>query len=250
MEGENIISRKNKVIELIQSIINDYNLMNDKLLQQQNLSTIEIKSMNDIIQEQERISQSEFSNKQNMENEIKMLKKQNYDYEGIIRDLQDKVLEKQNEEKTNNKFNMMITQANELEAKDREIERLNKVVYNLKYPEENKIPVIDSLMNEVKEELRTPEPNVSLLNTIELLILKALPLNKSKCSDDVHESVELTQLKVLSVAPVSVKPPPSAAESFDAPLAKTTFLSSTVIVSVLSVVVVPLTVKFPVTTKL
>ena len=164
MENTDITSKKNKLIELVQEIVIDYHQLNDKLLQEKNLSMIEMKSMNDVIQEQERMSQHEMNLYSDLEKELKQVKKQNHEYEGIIRELQDKVLEKQNEEKSHNKFNMMIAQANELEAKDREIERLNKLVFNLKHPDENKsseppvneennTPIVDNLVNEVKEEL-------------------------------------------------------------------------------------------------
>ena len=159
MDTKDIISKKNELIELVQSIVSDYHLMNDKLLQQRNLSLIEMKSMNDVILEQERMSHSEFSEKQDMENEIKVLKKQINEYEGMIRDLQDKLLEKKNEEDSGNKFNLMITQANELEAKDREIERLNKLVLNLKHPKEEQVLRVDSLVNEVKQELLKEDIN-------------------------------------------------------------------------------------------
>ena len=71
------------------------------------------------------------------------------------------------------------------------------------------------------------------------------------CSDDVHESVESTQFHVLSPSPLlTVIPAPSAAASFAAPLAISMFLSSTVMVAVLIVVVVPSTWRLPVTLRL
>ena len=80
---------------------------------------------------------------------------------------------------------------------------------------------------------------------------KFFPEASAKCSDEVNASVASTQLNVLSVAPLIVIPAPSAVVSVgDATLAITIFLSSTCNVSVLSVVVFPLTVKSPVTVKL
>ena len=88
------------------------------------------------------------------------------------------------------------------------------------------------------------------VNTVELLILNSLPVAKSKCSDDVQESVESTQLNVLSVVPFNVIPPPSADVSVgEAVEPNSIFLSSTVSVVELTVVVVPLTVKLPETIK-
>jgi hypothetical protein len=65
------------------------------------------------------------------------------------------------------------------------------------------------------------------------------------CSEDVQASVASTQLKVLLVAPDNVIPPPSAEASEVLPSAKTMFLSSTVRVVELMVVVVPFIVKSP-----
>ena len=78
------------------------------------------------------------------------------------------------------------------------------------------------------------------------MILNSLPDAKSRCSEEVHASVESTQLNVLSVAPLSVIPPPSAVVSEgEATDPSSKFLSSTVIVVELIVVVVPFTVRLP-----
>jgi len=69
-------------------------------------------------------------------------------------------------------------------------------------------------------------------------------------SDEVQEEVEFTQLKVLSVVPFSVMPPPSAVVLVgEATEPSSIFLSSTLRVVELIVVVVPFIVRFPVTVK-
>lgn len=84
--------------------------------------------------------------------------------------------------------------------------------------------------------------------TAVLLILYSLPDARFKCSDEVHADVELIQLNVLFVDPLSVKPPPSAVTFVgETTLPNSMFLSSIVIVTEFTVVVVPFTVKFPVT---
>ena len=95
------------------------------------------------------------------------------------------------------------------------------------------------------------DPSVVPLNTVVPFSLSPLPDARSICSDDVHESVESTQFHVLSPSPLStVIPAPSAAASLAAPLAISMFLSSTVIVAVLIVVVVPSIWRLPVTVRL
>ena len=82
-------------------------------------------------------------------------------------------------------------------------------------------------------------------------MIKVLPAASSKCSDEVQAVVALTQLNVLSVVPRIVIPAPSAVVLVGvATFARTTFLSSTTIVDVFRVVVLPLTVKSPVTIRL
>lgn len=94
----------------------------------------------------------------------------------------------------------------------------------------------------------TPLPNAELVNTSVPLILYVLPVKILKFSLDVHAVFALTQLSVLSDAPFTVIPAPSAVVSVgDAMLANSIFLSSTDKVVEFMVVVVPFTVKSPVT---
>ena len=76
-----------------------------------------------------------------------------------------------------------------------------------------------------------------------------MPVSRFKSSEEVQAVVAFTQLKVLSVAPFTVIPPPSAVIFVgDATEANSRFLSSTVRVVEFTVVVVPLTVKLPLIT--
>ena len=87
-------------------------------------------------------------------------------------------------------------------------------------------------------------------NTSVPLILITFPEARSIFSEEVQDPVLLLQLKVLSVAPFSVIPPPSAVMlDGEDTLASSMFLSSTKIDSAFTVTVVPLTVRFPETTK-
>ena len=70
------------------------------------------------------------------------------------------------------------------------------------------------------------------------------------CSDDVQASVLSTHVQVLSVRPLIVIPPSSAPASVVEALARTMFLSPTARVVLEIVVVVPLTVRSPLRTKL
>ena len=157
-----IIHKKNQLLSLVQDIVNDYQALNDTFMEQKQNSLQEIQKLNSLIHEQEANVQKQQSHTQTDESEIHRLKKQCYEYEEMIRKLEDKL----NEKKENNKFNMMIAQANELEAKDREIERLNKLVLSLKHPKKDiylisskknspvKSSLVDSIVTNVKDELQ------------------------------------------------------------------------------------------------
>lgn len=69
------------------------------------------------------------------------------------------------------------------------------------------VPIVPTLVN---EDVVTPDPRVLFERTSVPLILYVLPVAMSKFSEDVQAAVELTQLRVLSVAPLIVIPPPSA----------------------------------------
>ena len=98
--------------------------------------------------------------------------------------------------------------------------------------------------------LTTVAPIVVELNTLFPSMRNCLPLASSKFSLLVQLSVEFIQLIVLSVAPLSVIPPPSAVTSVGESSAPSSmFLSSTLNSVVLIVVVVPFTVKSPVTVR-
>ena len=100
-------------------------------------------------------------------------------------------------------------------------------------------------------EFTTSVPNVVLLSTLMLLMRYALALASSKFSLDVQLSVAFSQLIVLSIVPFNVMPPPSAVTSVgEATLPSSMFLSSTLIVVLFIVVVVPFTVRLPSTTRL
>ena len=95
-----------------------------------------------------------------------------------------------------------------------------------------------------------PVPKVLLDRTVVLFILYVLPDAKFQLSED-DQPVPVYQLIDLSVAPRRVIPPPSAVTSDGvATEPSSIFLSSTVTVTVLIVVVVPFIVKSPATNKL
>ena len=93
---------------------------------------------------------------------------------------------------------------------------------------------------EVREEFITLAPSVVLDSIETLFILKILPEARFQCSLDVQLVFELSQIIVLSVAPLRVIPPPFAVVFVGVPTEPIViFLSSTSNVVELTVVDVP-----------
>ena len=90
----------------------------------------------DVIKGSETQIQTHMAQIQKQESEIRDLKKQKHEYEEMIRNLQDKLhdtqTKAQEEECSKTRFDMMKQQAKEITEKDREIERLNRLVLLLK----------------------------------------------------------------------------------------------------------------------
>ena len=171
----NIIQKRNDIDNLLQDIIDEFNEMYIKYednhidLQNENHRLKE-----ELFQQSNNISEN-IKEKNEYELEISKLNKQKYEYEKIIRDLEDKLNSKLEENKETNKFNMMITQANELAAKDREIDRLNKLVLSLKKTINNKP---DNLVNNLRDGLNDEK---------EVIVKEDV---KDDIKEDVKEDVE------------------------------------------------------------
>jgi hypothetical protein len=112
---------------------------------------------------------------------------------------------------------------------------------NVAPPEEITGVVRDGLVpNDVSEEPVTPEPSVVDDRTDVPLISYVFPVTTLRSSDDVHAVAAFDQVKVLSVVPFRVIPPPSAVVSVgDAIVPSSIFLSDTVIVFALIIVLLP-----------
>ena len=127
-----ILQKKNEIINILQDIFTEYNRLNETNIQKTAEKDLEMRNMITTIRNQES-SESEFLTKfQDLEKENSKLKKQNFEYSELINKLQDKLNEKNNEYENDNKFSIVRNQANVIHSKDMEIERLNKLIINLK----------------------------------------------------------------------------------------------------------------------
>jgi hypothetical protein len=122
----NISEKKEQLHKLSNELVDSYNsiieITNNQGLEDKNI----IKKLTEQIITQKR----EIDDK---DKQISSQNKKCYDYEVVINEYQDKMVQIEEENKSNNKVSIVISQANELENKDRYIEQL-----------ENKIKLIKS----------------------------------------------------------------------------------------------------------
>ena len=132
----NLGEEKNMMIQSLQNIFQEHLRLKEEMNTQKVFHQSEVTSSLDTIQNQEKTITDHLESILALEEESRVQKKQLSEYELMIRELEDKLsdtLKDQGEEKeTSNKFNMIRVQADEIANKDREIERLNKLVLNLK----------------------------------------------------------------------------------------------------------------------
>lgn len=147
-----ICSKKNQINDILQDIFAEYNRMNETKIQSKCESDLEMRNMITTIRDLEKSETDKIKINQELEDDIRSLKRQICEYESMINDLQRKLEIADEEEQENNKFDMLRIQAKEITMKDREIDRLNKLIKNLKSnddDDEGKDKKIDSLLEKV-----------------------------------------------------------------------------------------------------
>ena len=142
MDLEKMSETKNIMIQHLQELYDGYVSLQENLHTQSKDFQTESLSQLDAIKGSETQIQTHMAQIQKQESEIRDLKKQKHEYEEMIRNLQDKLhdtqTKAQEEECSKTRFDMMKQQAKEITEKDREIERLNRLVLLLKKKNETK----------------------------------------------------------------------------------------------------------------
>ena len=173
-----ISEKKNQINDLLQDIFSEYNRMNETKIQSNCEKDLEMRTMISTIKSLE-------NSEKEKENNIRSLKKQLNEYENMINDLQSKLEIADQEEQENNKFDMLRIQAKEITMKDREIDRLNKLLNT--YRDNNKIDkVISKIENKVNIE-NVIVKEVEINETIEV-IETVKEDNDSNVVENVEES--------------------------------------------------------------
>ena len=185
MESSTIIENKNKLISLVQDIVNEYNIMSELKIQKNCESSLEHRRLNDLIRDQEKNTQEQQKLIENFENENKKLKRQLHEYETMIRDLEDKIVSLSEVKEEGNKFGIIKTQADDIFNKDREIERLNRVIVKMKQSDNEKTK-IDDILEKVEGKIEVDEVSIQ----IEEKIMESEPSPGGSIHSDNEEKVE------------------------------------------------------------
>ena len=150
-----ICDKKNQIQDLLNNIFNEYNRMNETKIQSKCEANLEMRTMIATIRSLEESNTEK-------DNEIRTLKKTVHEYESMINDLQSKFEIAEEDEKENNKFDMLRIQAKEISEKSREIDRLNGLLNHHKNKDKDKI--IDKVLETValKEEKEDNQSEVQV----------------------------------------------------------------------------------------
>jgi len=158
--SESLCELKNDMIEKMQKMFYEYNRMHEVVLQKKTEEDLEKRHMIDTIRNLNDQEQIRLTTIQCLESDLLKSQKTTHDYAEMIKSLEDKLAEKDKDTQFENKFSMIRIQADELGKKDMEIERLNKLIFNLKKrptPSSKKVSDMQSQTNQTNQTNQTKE---------------------------------------------------------------------------------------------
>ena len=120
--------KKQELMNLVQDYYDEYLRAKETMIQKNCERDLESRSNIDTIRDQEKNNKSLIDQIHFLETEVSKKNKQLHEYEGMIRDLEDKVNEIMNEKEEEGRFDMVRVQANTILEKENEIIRLNKLL--------------------------------------------------------------------------------------------------------------------------
>ena len=189
MDTETINDKKNKTYALLEEFFDEYNRIDSTRIQSRCENDLELRRLSDIIASQENEAKTRMKRIQELELGVQSKIKQNHEYETMINSLQEK-LNVANEEKIEeNKFNMVIIQANEMSQKDREIDRLNKVIKTLKEQSGGAWGVVLKDTTELKTEVKSDVSTIDkVMDALEMTLGDAEPADTIDDVDDADDA--------------------------------------------------------------
>tara|TARA_B100000686_G_C16796618_1_gene982856 strand:- start:2904 stop:3746 length:843 start_codon:yes stop_codon:yes gene_type:complete len=201
MDTKTINDKKNQIYSLLEDFLDEYNRIDSTRIQSRCENDLELRRLSDIIASQENEAKQRMKRIQELEKEVQSKIKQNHEYETMINSLQEKLSVADEEKVEENKFNMVIIQANEMSQKDREIERLNKVIQGLKNKERNEqeqVPEKEPVQEQIEESSTIDE----VMDAVETKLESAA---EEETEEVVEEQTELSKDDSKDDSPVPEK---------------------------------------------
>lgn len=125
-------NQKHALVQMAQTLVESYHSETAEYLKKRLETDQKMAELSQTILDQEKDAAYGLAKIQELEETLSLKNKTLSEYEAMIRGLEDKLTEKLDkesaEQESSNKFNMLRIQAKEITEKDREIERLNKLV--------------------------------------------------------------------------------------------------------------------------
>lgn len=132
MSESTMNNQKHALVQMAQTLVESYHSETAEYLKHRLETDQKMAELSQTILDQEKDSAYGLAKIQELEDTLSLKNKTLSEYEAMIRGLEDKLKEKleteNTEQESSNKFNMLRIQAKEITEKDREIERLNKLV--------------------------------------------------------------------------------------------------------------------------
>ena len=132
MSESTMNNQKHALVQMAQTLVESYHSETAEYLKHRLETDQKMAELSQTILDQEKDSAYGLAKIQELEETLSLKNKTLSEYEAMIRGLEDKLKEKLEtesaEQESSNKFNMLRIQAKEITEKDREIERLNKLV--------------------------------------------------------------------------------------------------------------------------
>ena len=123
---------KSKMNILLQDYYEEYNRMNEARIQQKCENDLELRTLMNTVRDNEKKERDNLTKIIELEKEVSSKNKVIHDYEVMIRNLEDKVNDIQNEKKEEGRFDMLRVQADDILNKEQEIERLERLIQKMK----------------------------------------------------------------------------------------------------------------------
>lgn len=132
MSESTMNNQKHALVQMAQTLVESYHSETAEYLKKRLETDQKMAELSQTILDQEKDAAYGLAKIQELEEMLSLKNKTLSEYEAMIRGLEDKLKEKLEtenaEQESSNKFNMLRIQAKEITEKDREIERLNKLV--------------------------------------------------------------------------------------------------------------------------